>query len=154
MITRDDYHTINAVNRHVITPLGWVHEQDNDKVVLSSGAPELLAREVGVNTYERNGDFPVEVALDYWEDTADFWAEIRDEWEKVVNEHSRFGLTLQGETEALYNPLLELAGDVAEDKTPLAEATAKGRAIVREHVTFELAPLTERVAATPEVGDT
>ena len=153
MTTRNDYHTINAVNRHVITPLGWVHEQDNDKVVLSSGAPVLLAREVGVNTYERDGDFPVEVALDYWDGTADFWAEIRDEWEKVASENSRFGLTLQGETEALYNLLLELAGDVADGKTPLAEAAAKGRAIVREHVVFELAPLTERVAATPEAGD-
>ena len=153
MTTRNDYHTINAVNRHVITPLGWVHEQDNDKVVLSSGTPVLLAREIGVNTYERDSDFPVEVALEYWDGTAGFWAEIRDEWTKVGNENSKFGLTLQGETEALYNPLLELAGEVAEGKTPLAEAAAKGRAIVREHVTFELAPLTERVAATPEVGD-
>ena len=153
MKTRNDYHTINAVNRHVITPLGWVHEQDNDKVVLSSGAPVLLAREVGVNTYERDGDFPVEVALDYWDGTAEFWAEIRDEWTKVANENSKFGLTLQGETEALYNPLLELAGEVAEGTTPLAEAAAKGRAIVREHVTFELAPLAKRVAATPKVAD-
>jgi hypothetical protein len=154
MTTRNDYHTINAVNRHVITPLGWVHEQDNDKVVLSTGEPVLLAREVGVNTYERDSDFPVDVALDYWAGTADFWAEIRDEWEKIGQENDRFGLTIQGETEALYNPLLELAGEVAEGTAPLAEAAAEGRAIVRAHVTFDLDPLTERVAATPKVGET
>lgn len=153
MTTRNDYHTINAVNRHVITPLGWVHEQDNDKVILSSGEPVLLAREVGVNTYERDSDFPVQVALDYWAGTEGFWAEIRDEWDKIGKENDRFGLTLQGETEALYGPLLELAGEVAEGTTPLADAAAKGRAIVREHVTFELDPLTERVAATPKVGE-
>lgn len=153
MTTRNDYHTINAVNRHVITPLGWVHEQDNDKVVLSSGEPVLLAREVGVNTYERDSDFPVQVALDYWAGTADFWAEIRDEWDKIGKENDRFGLTIQGETEALYSPLLELAGEVAGGTTPLSDAAAKGRAIVREYVTFELDPLTERVAATPKVGE-
>lgn len=153
MTTRNDYHTINAVNRHVITPLGWVHEQDNDKVVLSSGVPVLLAREVGVNTYERDSDFAVEVALDYWAGTADFWTEIRDEWARIGNENNRFGLAIQGESEALYVPLLELASEVAEGKIPLAEAGPKGRALVREFVTFDLAPLAERVAATPKAGE-
>lgn len=153
MTTRNDYHTINAVNRHVITPLGWVHEQDNDKVILSSGAPVLLAREVGVNTYERDSDFAVEVALDYWAGTADFWAEVRDEWARISNENSQFGLTIQGESEALYTPLLELASEVAEGKMPLSEAGPKGRAIVRAFVTSDLPPLADRVAATPKVGD-
>lgn len=153
MTTRNDYHTINAVNRHVITPLGWVHEQDNDKVILSSGAPVLLAREVGVNTYERDSDFAVEVALDYWAGTADFWAEVRDEWARISNENSQFGLTIQGESEALYTPLLELASEVAEGKMPLSDAGPKGRAIVRAFVTFDLPSLADRVAATPKVGD-
>ena len=153
MTTRNDYHTINAVNRHVITPLGWVHEQDNDKLVLSSGVPVLLAREVGVNTYERDSDFPVNVALDYWAGTADFWAEIRDEWTRVASEAPAFGLTLQGETEALYVPLLELAETYAAGDVALAEAAKEGRAIVRAHVTFDLDPLTERVAATPKAGE-
>lgn len=153
MTTRNDYHTINAVNRHVITPLGWVHEQDNDKVVLSSGVPVLLAREVGVNTYERDSNFPVNVALDYWAGTADFWAEIRDEWTRVASETPAFGLTLQGETEALYVPLLDLAEKYAAGDVALAEAAKEGRGLVRAHVTFDLDPLTERVAATPKVGD-
>lgn len=153
MTTRNDYHTINAANRHVITPLGWVHEQDNDKVELSSGVPVLLAREVGVNTYERDSDFPVNVALDYWAGTADFWAEIRDEWTRVASEAPAFGLTLQGETEALYVPLLELAEKYAAGDVALAEAAKEGRELVRAHVTFDLAPLAERVAATPKVGE-
>lgn len=153
MTTRDDYHTINAVNRHVITPLGWAHEQDNDKVVLSSGTPVIKAREIGVNTYERDSGFQADVALDYWEATDEFWAEIRDEWADIANETDRFGLTIQGESEALYMPLLELAGAVADGTTPLAEAATKGRQMIRTHVTFEPAPLADRVAATPSIGD-
>ncbi|MEO0549647.1 MAG: DUF6607 family protein, partial [Pseudomonadota bacterium] len=44
MTTRDDYHAVNAVNRHVITPWGWVHEQDNSKLMLN-GEPQTLVRE-------------------------------------------------------------------------------------------------------------
>lgn len=153
MTTRDDYHAINAVNRHVITPLGWVHEQDNDKVILSSGEPELLVREIGVNTYTHANDFDVSVATDYWQATEAFWAGIRQEWETIAAEHDRFGLTVQGETEALYNPLLSLAGDVAGGRMDVAEATAEARAILRGFVTFDFAPLAERVAETPAIGD-
>lgn len=152
MTTRNDYHAINAVNRHVITPLGWVHEQDNDKVVLTSGAPVLLAREVGVNSYERDNDFPVEVATDYWEGTAPFWAVIREEWAEIANQNDTFGLTLQGETEAMYGPLLELAENYANGEVSLDEASTQGREIVRAHVTFQPDPLTDRIAATPKVG--
>lgn len=152
MTTRSDYHTINAVNRHVITPQGWVHEQDNDKVVLSGGEPRLLAREVGVNSYARSSEFDVAVATDYWAATEAFWAEIRDEWDAVARQQDRFGLTLQGETEGLYVPLLELAGDVADGTVSLSDAGPRGRALVRQFVTFDPAPLADRVAQTPKVG--
>jgi len=152
MTTRDDYHAINAVNRHVITPLGWVHEQDNDKIVLTGGEPTLLAREIGVNTYERNNAFDVSVATEYWADTESFWAGVRDEWANIFNEQDQFALTIQGETEALYIPLLQLANDVATGQIDTDTADAKGRAILRSFVTFEPAPLAARVAETPLVG--
>ena len=58
MTTRDDYHAVDAVNRHTITPWGWVHEQDNSKLVLTE-APHALVREVGLNTYRAFDDYPV-----------------------------------------------------------------------------------------------
>lgn len=151
MTTRDDYHAINAVNRHVITPAGWVHEQDNDKLALDSGSPILLARETGLNTYVRNSDFAVEIATDYWASTEDFWSEIRKEWLLLTKDKPRFGLTIQGETEALYMPLLETASELSEGTLSNEEAVQKGRDILRQFITFDLPPLQDRVAQTPEI---
>lgn len=152
MTTRNNYHAINAVNRHVITPLGWVHEQDNDKLVLSSGKPEILAREIGVNTYERDSSFDVSAATDYWAATETFWAGIREEWAIIAAQNESFGLTIQGETEPLYLPLLALADDVAAGRISASQADLQARAILRSFVTFDLAPLAERVSQTPQVG--
>ncbi|MHA7873076.1 MAG: DUF6607 family protein, partial [Hyphococcus sp.] len=77
---RDDYHAIDAVNRHSITPEGWVHEQDNSKLILTGGAPRLLAREIGVNSYIKSDEYDVSVAENYWAKTSDYWAGVRDKW--------------------------------------------------------------------------
>lgn len=150
MTTRDDYHAIDAVNRHVITPDGWVHEQDNTKLVLGN-TPAPLVREIGVNIYLRTSDFPVRAATDYWAATEDFWAGIRAEWALIEGEARSFGLTIQGETEALYNPLLELADKMAAGEGDATGLTQEGRAMLRQFVTFEPEPLEARIAATPAV---
>ena len=75
---RGDYDVIVGVNRHTITPTGWVHEQDNGKLVLR-GENRLLARELGVNHYRKSPrDFSV--ARVYWKDTAPFWQDVRKAW--------------------------------------------------------------------------
>ncbi len=152
MTTRDDYHAINAVNRHVLTPSGWVHEQDNDKLILTGDEPRILVREIGVNTYTRHDGFDVSVATDYWAATGDFWKAIRAEWAAIAGQGTRFGLTIQGETEELYTPLLELAGKVASGEITSAAAEAEGRAFLRRFVTLEPGPLQARIAATPRIG--
>lgn len=147
--TRDDYHAVDAVNRHTITPAGWVHEQDNTKLVLTGGTPKALVREIGVNTYTRFDDFDIAVGDDYWAETADFWAEIRDEWTRIENENTEFGLTIQGEPEEFYMQVLELAGEVEEGEKSAAEAAAEARAVIAEYTTTNPKALPMRIAATP-----
>jgi len=144
MTTRDDYHAVDAVNRHALTPQGWVHEQDNSKLILS-GEPQVIAREVGVNTYRRFDDYSVETAEAYWEATEDFWAGVRDEWNAIETENARFAITIQGETEALYNPLLELAGKVREKETTVDAAIEEARTVIRSFVTPDIGVLADRL---------
>jgi hypothetical protein len=55
--TRDDYDVLVGTNRHIVTPWGWVHAQDNTKLDLRRNAAEpLIAKEVGSNTYRRIND--------------------------------------------------------------------------------------------------
>jgi hypothetical protein len=147
MTTRDDYHAVDAVNRHTLTPDGWVHEQDNTKIILT-GTPRALVREVGVNTYERNSSFPVSVGDAYWATTSDYWAGVRDEWSRIENENERFAITLKGETEDLYTPLLSLAEEVQAGEKDVAAAVSEARSVIRSFVTSDIGQLADRLRPT------
>ena len=135
---RDDYDIMAGVNRHVITAWGWVHEQDNSKLI-SGENPKLLAREVGINSYRRMDEFPVEVAEAYWADTKDYWTEVRAIWDDIAAKNPRFGLTIQGEPAELYMPLLGLAEEVREGKKTADAALTEARGLIDEYTTLEVA---------------
>lgn len=152
MTTRDDYHAVDAVNRHVITPWGWVHEQDNSKLILSE-TPRVLAREVGLNTYRQFDDFPVQAAEDYWAATADYWAGIRSEWARIADENERFAITIKGETGDLYGPLMELAEAVQSGDKKLELALEEARQVMAAFTTNEIGQLADRLRPTTTLAD-
>jgi hypothetical protein len=69
-----------AINRHAITPKGWVQEEDNAKVGVKDGKTVTFTHEYVVNSYDRATGFPIEAADDYWAKTKDYWAAVRAEW--------------------------------------------------------------------------
>jgi hypothetical protein len=87
---RDDYDLVKCVNRHVITPDGWTHLQQNRKYVRRNGQNHSLCLERGINTYQRvtkatkidKEDFAA--ARKYWRETHPFWAKVRAVWNQVV----------------------------------------------------------------------
>lgn len=152
MTTRDDYHAVLAVNRHAITPDGWVHEQDNSKLVLGDN-PQVLVREVGVNTYKRFDGFDFDVADTYWSSTSEYWAQVRAIWTELEQTADTFALTLKGEPEDLYGPLLELSFDLKDGKKDAVTAVSEARSVIEQYTTADLPPLAMRLrdASTGEV---
>lgn len=137
MTKRDDYDAILAVNRHAVTPDGWVHEQDNSKLILRSQTPELLVREIGINTYVRDDQIAFTVADDYWHLTKDYWQAVRDKWSEVETNNPYFSLTIQGEPTELYMPMLEYAGYVKDGKMDLVEAIKKAHQTIDQFTTSD-----------------
>ena len=151
MTTRSDYHAVDAINRHTITPFGWVHEQDNTKIVLSGEEPYALVREIGVNSYYHSKDFDPTPAIEYWDATKDYWDFVRDEWDRIEDERDQFAVLLQGETEDFYTPLLTLAEQIQAGETDLESAKATTRDLFEAFVTTDLAPLYMRLRPTETV---
>ncbi|WP_370339627.1 DUF6607 family protein [Parvularcula marina] len=145
MTTRDDYHAVDAVNRHAITWFGWVHEQDNTKLVLSGDEPSALVREQGINTYKHFDGYDAGIALRQWEATKGYWAAVRAEWEALEETGEPFALTIKGEPEDLYGPILELASEVEEGYTDEAEAIEEAKKVIAKFTTQDLPPLHERL---------
>ena len=144
MTTRSDYHAVDAVNRHVITDWGWVHEQDNAKLSLR-GEPQILVHEVGVNTYRRSDDFTFSAADDYWAATAAFWQGVRDHWAAVADQGPEFAIAIKGETEALYGPVLSLANEVMSGEKNTAMAVAEAQAGINDFITRDIGGLELRL---------
>ncbi len=148
---RTDYHAIEAVNRHAITPDGWVHEQDNTKLILMGNAPQALVREVGVNTYVKADDLQSDVAMAYWEKTKGLWETVRAEWTRLEKETPGFGLTVQGEPEEIYMQILGVATGLEEGSITLEQAKADAVALITEYTATNLKPLQTRLAEVPPI---
>jgi hypothetical protein len=134
---RDDYDVLIGTNRHTITPTGWVQEEENLKVVLDAdgnpaGDAPYLARELGLNRYERIVDFDFSAAADYWSATADFWSDVRAAWAQVYAERERFELAARIDGEALFVPMFEYAYRLEQGEAYSAET---GRAFIDETLT-------------------
>lgn len=82
---RSDYDMIIGVNRHALTATGWVHEQDNIK--FDTKTKTALARELGVNQYNKVGNFDFKPAYDYWKENAAYWSAVRAAWDQAFNQN-------------------------------------------------------------------
>jgi hypothetical protein len=105
---RNDYDLLLGRNEHVVTDGGWVHEQNNAKMVLHAG--RALAREHGVNRYERVALQDAPLARTYLDDTALFWRGVREAWRDVFARHARFTLLAEVDGKPLnewLSPLIE-----------------------------------------------
>lgn len=101
---RRDYDLLVVVNHHIITPDGWVHKQDNRKLVSREGRRQFLCVEAGLNRYKRVMDTEAkegfEIAEAQWEKTHRFWKEVRDSWAKIIAESEkpiRYAERIEGE---------------------------------------------------------
>lgn len=120
-----------GVNRHLLTPTGWVQEQDNAKLATHDGTPVAIAHEVGVNAYARSGSIPVAPADDYWAKTARFWAGVRAAWAAAIE--AAGGLTLDAAPIPQVSGakgLTELADEVARGERSPDQALASARAVI------------------------
>lgn len=129
---RADYQVLEVVNRHTLTPAGWVHEQDNTKLVLDpAGNTHALAREHGINSYTRIGDYDFGAGRAYWNATAAYWSDVRAEWQRVAEAHTEFAISPEPNGEPRIGEFFELA-----EKSQAGEAVSAAdvRALVNRYV--------------------
>lgn len=132
------YDRYAGTNRHALTPLGWVHLQDNLKLGSDQGDDGGLTayvQEDVVNTYNHFDGFDPAPGDAYWAATSEYWAAVRGAWNEVIA--ATGGITLEEEPNygAVTGPVLMgladriQAGDstteaaIAEARRTIAEAT-------------------------------
>ncbi|NVK84246.1 MAG: hypothetical protein HWE21_07995 [Cytophagia bacterium] len=109
---RSDYNLMLRKNRHEITSEGWVHEQDNDKIIRKAEADELLAEEKGYNTYVKVDDSRCEAAQKWWAKNEAYWAEVRAAWNEIYAQHNTLNIKTKVADKILYQKIFNLGDEV------------------------------------------
>jgi hypothetical protein len=105
---RSDYNVTVRGNRHEITEYGWVHDQDNQKVIREAGKKDvILADEKGYNTYEKVDDSKCKAAQDWWQENNEKWALVREKWDQVFNRNENLILEAKVDNKVLFKHLFD-----------------------------------------------
>ena len=110
--TRNDYNLTIRGNRQELTDYGWVHDQDNKKVIRKSGEEDvILAEEKGWNTYTKVDNSRCEAATKWWDENGAVWSNVRKSWDKVFAKKTDLSLKSKVEEKRLFQHLFALEAD-------------------------------------------
>lgn len=128
------YDRYYAINRHQISPDGWVHWQDNIKMGLKNGKLAPIVQEYVLNSYTKFDGYNVKAADDYWAATKDYWAAVRAEWARVADEKGGIGIKEEAETGTVISArLMQLADDIKAGKTTTTKAIPEAKRLIAEN---------------------
>lgn len=100
---RSDYNVTVRGNRHEITDFGWVHDQDNKKVIRKAGEKDfVLAYEKGYNIYKKVPNARCQGAIDWWKKNQEKWQTVRNKWDKVYGRNKNLSLHVKVKDKKLY----------------------------------------------------
>ncbi|OOV28874.1 hypothetical protein BXU11_02735 [Flavobacterium sp. LM5] len=114
---RNDYNVLKRRNIHEITAKGWIHEQDNDKVIRTDGAADvLLAQEKGMDIYTKVPNERCQLAQKYWTKNKGLWEKVRNEWAKVYGKNKDLTLEKKVNKKSLFSVLFDLKPDPTQEE--------------------------------------
>lgn len=114
---RSDYNITKRTNVHEIVKNGWIHDQDNDKIIRDEkGNDYLLAQEKGHNTYTKVDDSKCESAQKWWKENKDFWKKVRKKWDIEFAKNKDIKLLAELDGKPLYMHLQKLKTDASQEE--------------------------------------
>ena len=125
---RNDYNILKRTNRMNITDSGYLHEQDNVKIIRKNGKDEILVEEKGLNSYKRIDSKVCSPALKYWEKNKGYWEKVRSAWEQQINSSTVIKLQHKVDGRMLHDYLMVLAKDYSTKKVAESDIDSRIKA--------------------------
>ncbi len=94
-------------NRHKITDYGWVHEQDNIKILINNDE-KIIAEEKGWNKYVKTEDSKCQAAKDWWVKNENYWREVRNAWNDFYNSKETISFHKSVDKKPMFSGFFEL----------------------------------------------
>ncbi|MEO9965464.1 MAG: DUF6607 family protein [Reichenbachiella sp.] len=132
---RKDYNVMTRTNHQEITDFGWIHEQDNDKVIRDDSGDALLAQEKGMNTYTKTDDSKCTVAKVWWEQNKIYWADVRAVWDQLFDQNKTISIQMKVDDKILFQRLFALEKEmIGEHPYQSESARAKIKQVIQKHL--------------------
>ena len=123
---RSDYNLTMRGNRQEITDFGWVHDQDNDKVLREVNKEDvIIAKEKGYNTYVKVDDSRCSAAENWWKEHNDKWAVVRTKWNEIYSRNKDLTLEEKVDNKPLYKYLFNDEITTEEQISPVIDSFVK-----------------------------
>ncbi|MFT3909846.1 MAG: hypothetical protein QM737_10505 [Ferruginibacter sp.] len=134
---RSDYNVLRRTNKINITGNGYIHEQDNQKIIRANGIDKLLVEEKGINSYERISDSKCAPAKAYWEKYKLYWTKVKSIWDDYVATHDTITLKTKVGGKVLHQYLYDLAKDYSSGKLKEKQINDKIKEYVNQFTSTE-----------------
>ncbi len=106
---RKDYNVLKRTNTQEITNSGWIHDQDNIKIIRDDAGKDIvLAKEKGNDVYTKVADSKCIAAQNYWKKNAGLWKNVRSKWQTVFDLHKDLNLEKSVAEKQLFEHLFDL----------------------------------------------
>ncbi len=135
---RSDYNVMVRRNRQEITDYGWVHEQDNDKVLRES-SDKVLANEKGWNTYTKTDEKKCQLAKDWWQEKQAYWNDVRKVWDELFATKKTLEFEKKIDGKVLFMKLFALEDEMLNGNYDSAASIAKIKATINPYLKGEVA---------------
>ena len=106
---RNDYNIMIRGNRHEIVNYGWIHDQDNKKVIRDNKQNKEyeIAAEKGLNKYVKVDDSKCIEAAEWWNENSKKWAFVREKWNSIYSKNKTLSLEKSIDKKPLYSYLFD-----------------------------------------------
>lgn len=129
--TRSDYNILRRRNRlYLDNNGGYVHEQDNDKILRENGKDKLIAQEKGYNTYTRIEDSQCAAAKKWWDKNKVFWTVIRNQWNDYIAKTETVAVKAKVDDKVLGDYFTALWKDWNANKVKTSELDGKVKEVL------------------------
>ncbi|WP_018675666.1 DUF6607 family protein [Riemerella columbina] len=123
--TRKDYNVMNRMNRQELKDWGWLHFQDNTKILRQDGKEDVvIAEEIGKEKYKRVDDAKCLPAKKFWDEYGPLWASVRQAWQTRLDQKKDLYTKPNTKDTYLYMPLMQLG----------PKDTKKAQELVNEYI--------------------
>jgi hypothetical protein len=143
---RNDYNILKRENRIIITNDGWIHDQNNQKIIRTNGTDKLLTEEKGLNTYKKIDETACAAAKAYWEKNKVYWTKVRLLWEDYFTTHATIKLKEDAVGKPMHDYLFAIAKEFADKKITELQVDEKLKATFEKYL---VADKTAAVKVTP-----